>query len=71
MHDEPLTQCEFQVSLAGRVVGCDSLEDAIAIKSANDILMGEDPTSYSEEQLAPLAEVLIRYGYVRAAESLG
>jgi hypothetical protein len=71
MHSEPLTQFEFQVTLAGQLVGCQSLDDAIAIKSANDILMGDDPTSYSDEQLAPLAAVLMRYGYVRAAESLG
>lgn len=70
MQSDQLTQFEFHVSLAGELVGCDSLEDAIAIKSANDILTGDDPTDYSEEQLAPLAAVLLRYGYVRAAESL-
>jgi hypothetical protein len=71
MHIEPATQFEFQVSLVGELVGCDSLDDAIAIKSANDILLGDDPTSYSHEQLAPLAAVLVRYGYARAAEALG
>jgi hypothetical protein len=62
---------EFQVVLGGQTVGCATLEDAVAIKTANDILVGDDPTPYSEEQLAPIADVLIRYGFHRAAELLG
>jgi len=64
-------QEQFQVSLAGRLIDCVSLDDAVAIKAANDILAGDDPTPYSPEQLAPLASVLSRYGFHRAAELLG
>jgi hypothetical protein len=62
---------EFEVSLAGHPVGCETLSDAVAIKTANDILMGEDPTPYSPEQLEPIAAVLMRYGFYRVAELLG
>ncbi|HEX6963465.1 MAG TPA: hypothetical protein VF175_16480 [Lacipirellula sp.] len=59
---------EFEVLLGGRLVGCATLEDAICIKAANDILVGDDPTTYSAEQLAPLVAVLNRYGFNWAAE---
>jgi hypothetical protein len=61
---------EFEVSLVGRRVACETLADAVAIKSANDILMGDDPTPYSAEQLEPMVAVLLRYGFCRAAELL-
>jgi hypothetical protein len=66
-----LGQEQFQVSLAGRLIDCVSLEDAVAIKAANDILTGDDPTPYSADQLAPITNVLSRYGFHRAAELLG
>jgi hypothetical protein len=55
---------EFEVSLAGHIVGCESLADAVAIKAANDILTGEDPTTYSSDQLRPIVAVLLRYAHV-------
>ena len=61
---------EFEVSLAGHVVGCETLADAVAIKSANDILMGDDPTPYTAEQLKPIVAVLLRYGFCRVADLL-
>jgi hypothetical protein len=70
-HDGSVAEYEFQVSLAGRIVGCATLEDAVAFKAANDILTGDDPTPYAPEQLAPIAAVLVRYGFYRAAELLG
>ena len=66
-----VAEYEFEVELGGQMVACATLADAVAIKTANDILLGDDPTPYSSEQLAPLAGVLIRYGYARAAELLG
>jgi hypothetical protein len=62
---------EFEVSLAGHLIGCATLADAVAIKTANDILCGDDPTSYSREQLRPIVAVLERYGLFRAAELIG
>jgi hypothetical protein len=60
----------FQVTLLGRTVECISLSDAAAVKTANDILLGDDPTPYASSQLAPLADVLVRYGQRWAADKL-
>jgi hypothetical protein len=71
LRSEAVAQYEFEVSLAGHMVGCKSLVDAVAIKTASDILTGEDPTPYSPEQLKPIVAVLLRYGFCRMAELLG
>jgi hypothetical protein len=60
----------FEVEVLGRMIGCASLDDAAAVKSANDILLGNDPTPYSLIQLKPLAQVLTRYGLGWAADRL-
>ena len=60
----------FEIELLGRIVECHSLDDATAIKSANDILLGNDPTPYSLAQLRPLVHVLSRYGQGWAADKL-
>jgi hypothetical protein len=60
----------FEVELLGRMIRCASLDDATAVKSAHDILVGNDPTPYSMVQLKPLAQVLARYGQQWAAERL-
>ena len=69
--DGAVAAYEFEVLLAGHRVGCATLEDAAAIKAANDILSGDDPTPYSQAQLRPIAAVLERYGLFRAAELIG
>jgi hypothetical protein len=71
LRNDAVAEHEFEVSLAGYMVGCESLADAVAIKAANDILTGEDPTPYSPEQLKPITAVLLRYGFCRVAELLG
>ena len=70
LRDGSVVAFEFEVSLAGRMVGCATLEDAVAIKTANDILSGDDPTPYSPEHLRPIAAVLERYGFFGTAELL-
>ncbi len=71
LRDGAIAAYEFEVSLAGHRIGCATLEDAVAIKTANDILNGDDPTPYSPEQLQPIVAVLERYGFLRAAELIG
>jgi len=61
---------EFRLKLCGHVVECATLEDAVAVKSADDILRGDDPTPYRPEQLQRLADVLVRYGHRQAASTL-
>ena len=68
--DLAIADYEFEVELAGYMVGCANLQDAVAIKTANDILVGDDPTPYSVAQLEPIVAVLERYGFQRAAELL-
>jgi len=60
----------FRLKLCGHVVECATLEDAVAVKSADDILRGDDPTPYRPEQLQRLADVLMRYGHRQAASTL-
>jgi len=58
---------EFGVPLSGEIVPCRSLDDAIAVKAADDILSGNDLTSYPADYLERLVRVLLRYGRIRAA----
>jgi len=60
----------FSVNFLGRTVDCDSLSDAVAVKTANDILIGDDPTPYRPDQLMSIASVLERYGCLAAADVL-
>jgi hypothetical protein len=56
--------------LLGRTFYCVLLSDAAAIKTANDILTGDDPTIYVPHHLSPLIEVLQKYSQLWAAERL-
>ncbi|BBO32281.1 hypothetical protein [Lacipirellula parvula] len=58
---------EFEVFLTGEMVACRSLEDAVAVKAADDILSGNDLTAYQAVYLERLVRVLLGYGRVRAA----
>jgi len=60
----------FSVTFLGRTVHCDSLSDAVAVKTANDILIGDDSTPYRPDQLVSMASVLERYGCRAAADVL-
>jgi hypothetical protein len=60
----------FSIMLNGQAVECGSLEDAVAVKTAADILHGDDPTPYLPVQLERLAAVLVRYGQRRTAAML-
>ena len=58
----------FLVPLNGRSVECTSIEDAIAIKTADDLLRDGDACTPSE--LHRLAGILTRYGCRPEAEKL-
>jgi hypothetical protein len=60
----------YRVKLCGQVVECLTLRDAAAVKTADDILRGDDPTPYRREQLEPWADVLLQYGQRQAARTL-
>jgi hypothetical protein len=60
----------FLISLTGQVVRCVSLEDAVAVKTAEDILCGHDSTPYLPATLDRIADVLIRYHRLDVAEQL-
>jgi hypothetical protein len=66
----PVADDQFDVALNGQVVKCRSLQDAVAVKAAADILSHSDPTPYKPDHLARLADVLLRYGQLRAADAL-
>ena len=52
----------FTVDLLGIPVGCFTLEDAVAVKTANDIFNRVDPTPYRRDVILPVVCVLGRYG---------
>ena len=60
----------FSIDLCGHIVECLTLEDAVAIRMADAILSGGDPTTYSAERLKRLTDVLVRYGHRSIAEQL-
>jgi hypothetical protein len=60
----------FAVQLGGHVVQCFTLDDAVSVKAANDILSRDDPTPYKPEHLERLAAVLIQYGHRGIADTL-
>ena len=68
---DPIDESDvFLVALQGHLVGCITLEDAIAIKDANGILSNTDDRSCSPFKLGRLVMVLKRYGCLSAAEEL-
>jgi hypothetical protein len=52
----------FTVDLLGIPIDCTSLGDAVAVKTANDIFIGVDPTPYRMDVILPFVRVLGRYG---------
>jgi len=60
----------FPIELCGHIVECLTLEDAVAIRMADAILSGGDPTPYSAERLKRLTTALVRYGHSGIAEQL-
>ena len=60
----------FLISLTGQVVRCVSLDDAVAVKTAEDILCGDDSTPYLPATLNRIADVLVRYHRLDVAEQL-
>jgi hypothetical protein len=60
----------FPIELCGYIVNCLTLEDAVAIRMADAILFGGDPTTYRAERLKRLTDVLVRYGHRNIAEQL-
>jgi hypothetical protein len=60
----------FTILLTGQVVRCVSLEDAVAVKTAEDILCGNDSTPYLPAMLNRIADVLVRYNRLDVAERL-
>ena len=60
----------FPIELCGHLLDCLTLEDAVAIRMADAILSGGDPTTHSAERLERLTDVLVRYGHRSIAEQL-
>jgi hypothetical protein len=60
----------FSVLLLGVPVNCTTLEDAVAVKTANDIFTGVDPTPYRHEIVRPFVRVLGQYGRHEEAKRL-
>ena len=70
MSDSPANRERFPIELCGQIVDCFTLEDAVAIRMADAILSGSDPTPYSAERLKPLTTALLRCGHRGIAEQL-
>lgn len=64
------THDRFSVAIFGETVECKSLEDAVDVKAANDILSRDDPTPYTPKEICRLTAVLTRYGLLEAAKTL-
>jgi hypothetical protein len=60
----------FAVDLLGVPVVCATLEDAVAVKTANDIFSHADATPYRIDVILPFVKVLERYGRNAEAEKL-
>jgi hypothetical protein len=58
------------VPLEGFVVECESEEDAVAVRNADDILSGRDRGFQFPVVLDRLALILLKYGRQSAAEAL-
>ena len=70
MLTEPEPPDQFVVTLQGELVSCDSLDDAVAVKTANDILRDRTDSDFTPRELDRLAAVLMRYGRDAEAETL-
>ena len=70
MPDPSANRERFPIELCGQVVECFTLEDAVAIRMADAILSGGDPTPYNADRLKPLTITLVRYGHRSIADQL-
>jgi hypothetical protein len=57
----------FPIDFLGETIACETLEDAVAVTTASDILFRDDPTPYKQERLDEIADTLSRYGREKAA----
>ena len=60
----------FIAFFKGRSIVCDSVDDAVAVKTADEILAERTENEYTPREFAKLGEVLIRYGRDAEAEAL-
>ena len=60
----------FQVPLEGWIVECDSIDDAVAVKNAEQILSSRNYVGYAPAELDRLAAILVKYGRKSAAVHL-
>jgi hypothetical protein len=60
----------FVVNLGGALIYCESLDDAVAVRTANDVLSLHTESDYTPRELDRLAGVLNRYGHDAEAETL-
>ena len=60
----------FKVALRGAMIACQSLNDAVDVKTAEDIFAGNDLTHYQPEELERVATVLTRYQQSVFADAL-
>jgi hypothetical protein len=58
----------FITPLRGRLVNCSSLDDAVAVRTANDLL--ESPDGETAAECQRLAAILTRYDCVDEAQEL-
>jgi hypothetical protein len=70
MPSSPAGPERFPTELCGQIVECFTLEDAVAIRMADAILSGNDPTPYNAERLKRLTTALLRYGQSGVADQL-
>lgn len=61
----------FGVRFLGETLQCLSPHHAATIKSADEILAGVASVSRTADELAEMAEMLIRYGQIREAQIFG
>ena len=58
---DPQPDDHFKVLFLGGTIVCASLEDAMAVTTANNILTNEIPWPYPGSRLKEIADVLLRY----------
>lgn len=70
VENQSLESDSFIVAFQGALVECQSLEDAIAVKTAHGILADRTEYDFAPRELDRLAEVLIDYKLAEAGETL-
>jgi hypothetical protein len=61
----------FVVAFQGVSIECQSLDDAVAVKAASDLVAEGAPTDMTASQLDRLADILRQYSLHAAAHNLG